>query len=303
MGQVAVGAAREAHDHGIVAFFDAFQRNGQVLLGLQGYVVGAVSCRFTVGIGIDAEHREVASVARPHPVVGFAAELADGGRRSRHHAHVVIHLQVNQVEFVAGIERQCLGQDARFAVQVAVLQRFVGKVLQERSRKGLFFLHLAFLHLGVDGIGHVDDAFHELELQARSGKFFAAVLGPEAVGQVIVFHRAMLLDGIVAAVVVGQDEAVGRDDFTGTATAEDTHGILQRNAVGTIQIFSLQQESLCLHAVGQVLFLHQLQQPHPFVCLRGQESQAQQCQGNQFHSFHVYSVKGYFLLFIISRQK
>ncbi|EJX05840.1 hypothetical protein EVA_06052 [gut metagenome] len=36
-----------------------------------------------------------------------------------------------------------------------------------------------------------------------------------------------------------------------------------------------------------MLFLHELQQPHPFVCLGGQEGQAQQCQDHQFHFFHV----------------
>ena len=46
-------------------------------------------------------------------------------------------------------------------------------------------------------------------------------------GQVVVFHRAVLLYGAIAAVVVGQYQAFGRDDFAGTATAKDTYSIFQ----------------------------------------------------------------------------
>ena len=63
--------------------------------------------------------------------------------------------------------------------------------------------------------------------ESFAGKLLFAGHSPETVGQVVVFHRAMLLYGAIAAVVVGQYQAFGRDDFAGTATAEMHHGILQ----------------------------------------------------------------------------
>ena len=44
-------------------------------------------------------------------------------------------------------------------------------------------------------------------------KFFIAVHGPESVTQVIVFHAAVLLDLAVAAVVIGQEQSLRRDDL------------------------------------------------------------------------------------------
>ncbi len=77
---VALGRAGESHNHREVALLVALGRYGQVLLGLVGHVVGRIGGRFVLPVGIDTENGEVARMARPHPVVGLAAELADRRR-------------------------------------------------------------------------------------------------------------------------------------------------------------------------------------------------------------------------------
>jgi hypothetical protein len=47
-----------------------------VTLGAVGDVIYRIVDRLVVGIGIYAEHREIAGMAWPYPIVGVAAELA-----------------------------------------------------------------------------------------------------------------------------------------------------------------------------------------------------------------------------------
>ena len=84
-GEVALCCARIAHGHGVVAILIALQRNLCPTLGFVRHVVLAVGCR-TIGlrIGINAEYREVASLAGPHPVVCITAKLT---HRLRHGEH------------------------------------------------------------------------------------------------------------------------------------------------------------------------------------------------------------------------
>ena len=227
LGEVAFGGAGEAHNHGIVALVQSLDGDGEVFGRLQGHVVGAVFGRLAVLVGIDAEHGEVARVARPHPVVRFAAELAHARRGCGYHAHVAVHFIINKVILVSGVEGQGQRLDAGFAFQVAFLPFFLGKLAQEGGGHGFVFVHLAGLDFGVHQVGDVHDAVHEAELQSRRGQLFSAAFGPEAVRQVVVLHAAVLLYGRVSAVVVGEDEAFGRDDFARASAAEDAHRILQ----------------------------------------------------------------------------
>ena len=108
---------------------------------------------------------------------------------------------------------------------------------------------------------------YEAEFQSRSGQFLGTALGPETVGQVIVLHTGMLLNGGISAMVVGQDEAFGRDDFTSTTTSKDADSIFQRYAVGIVQVFGFELQSLFFHHFNGILLLDELEQPHAFVGL------------------------------------
>ena len=74
--EIALGGARIANGHGEVALLVAVKAHACPTLGVVGHVVLGVRSRpIGLRVGIDAEHREVAGLSRPHPVVGLAAEL------------------------------------------------------------------------------------------------------------------------------------------------------------------------------------------------------------------------------------
>ena len=74
----------------------------------------------------------------------------------------------------------------------------------------------------------------------------------------------MLLYGAITAVVVGQHQPFGRDDFAGTAAAEMNHGILQGNAVGIVDLVGGDEQAEFCHGYF-VLLLQVGEHPHPFV--------------------------------------
>ena len=123
---------------------------------------------------------------------------------------------------------------------------------------------LVFLELFLHVVGHVQNPVDVGDGQAFAREFLVAGHGPETVGQVIVFHRAVLLDIAVAAMVVGQHQPFGRDDLAGTSASEVYHRVLQADSVGAIHIVYAQVEAHFLHNRGVLLF--QIgQHPHAFV--------------------------------------
>ena len=130
-----------------------------------------------------------------------------------------------------------------------------------------FFLHFSGFYLCIYFICDIHNTFYKFELQARSREFFFTAFCPKTICQVVMFYRTVLLDRSISAMMIGQDKSVGRNNFSGTSSAKDTYCIFQRNIVGVVDVVGIQLQTLCFHAVCQVLFLHELQQPHTFVCL------------------------------------
>ena len=237
-------------------------------------------------------------MAGPHPVVRFATKLTYARRRCGHHANIAIHLIVEEVVLVAGVEGEGLGADARLALEVALLQLLVGDVSQETVGHGIRFAHLASLDALVHQVGDINDAVYKAELQSGSRYFLFAGHGPETVSQVVVLHATVLLNSAIATVVVGQDQSFGRDDFAGASTAKDTHGILQTHAVRVVERVSFQFQTLLFHQVNRVLLLHQLEQPHAFVgtCRQGGKGDQAKHQALFKEMFHRHVIC-YFYLF------
>ena len=94
-------AAGEAPNHGKVILLHAIKTDGKVMLGSQRNIVLAVGGRITVLVSIDAENREVASVTRPHPVVGVATELANRRVGHAYETHIGEHLIDKHVVLIA----------------------------------------------------------------------------------------------------------------------------------------------------------------------------------------------------------
>ena len=89
---------------------------------------------------------------------------------------------------------------------------------------------------------------------------------PVALLEVVVLHATELLDGVVAAVVIGQHEALRGDDLARTAAVEADDGILERAAVGVVEVVLLHLKATCGEAA--VLLAQLLHQPHTAVSLR-----------------------------------
>ena len=199
-------------------------------------------------------------MAGPHPVVGVAAEVADrrGGRADQtdvleylHHegeiavaAEEALHLNLHAL--VLGL--QTLGQRPGVLLHDAGALRLAGNIGHVAQQVGR----------------HVEDAAHEADFEPRHGQLLGVVHRPEAVLEVVVIDRRQRLDRAVAAMVVGEHEAFGRDDLARASAAEDHDGVLERRTVDAVDVLGLEAASLVAH-VRDVHLLEVGQQPHALV--------------------------------------
>jgi hypothetical protein len=86
----------------------------------------------------------------------------------------------------------------------------------------------------------------------------------KAVFEVVVLHRALLLNLAVSTVVVGQDQSFGRNEFARTETAKTYNGIFQGAVVDTVNIFSAKFAAHGLH-LGDVI-VQEHGDPHALLC-------------------------------------
>ena len=77
-------------------------------------------------------------------------------------------------------------------------------------------------------------------------------------------NGAVVLDLSVTAMMVGEQEALGRDDLCCAAASEDDDGIFQACLVNAVNVFRGQLESHLGHRTDVELF-NQRQKPHPFI--------------------------------------
>ena len=217
-------------------------------------------------VGIDAEHAEVARVARPHPVVGVAAKLADVARRAAHEAHVGVGLVEQRIVFVS--------KEIRLD---ADLVRGLFLQFGDEFLHVLVDLGLAFVlgHVGRDVekhlAGHVAHLAEEDDAEAGARQLLSPVHGPEAVGEVVVLHRAVFLDVVVAAMVVGEQQALVADELARAAAAKEHDGVFQATVINTVNVVGSDAHAHLLH-----LFLVVLQQhgdPHAFAGLGDADSE------------------------------
>ena len=231
--------------------------------GLEGDVGLAGVGGFAVGSGVHAEHADVTGVAGPHPVVGVAAELADGAGRGAHQAHVAVGLVDEDVELVA-LEHH-LEVGAQAVLLAHGLLQAAGHLLD--LGVAVIVAH-AVVQFGGHRGGDVLDALQEAHAEA-GGQLVLAGHGPETVGEVVVLHAAQALDGVIAAVVVGEEEPfVAHHLAAAETTAQAHHGVLQATAVDGVNVLCGELEPELLH-LGLVDLFQLGEQPHAFVGLRG----------------------------------
>ena len=69
--------------------------------------------------------------------------------------------------------------------------------------------------------------------------------------------------------VVGEDQSFGRDDLTGTSSAEMHYGIFQADIVRTIDLVYRDIQTQILHD-RRILALQVGEHPHAFIGIRGE---------------------------------
>ena len=115
-GEITLRAARIAHGHGEITFLISLQGHFRPPLRLVRHVVLGISRgAIGLGIGVDAEHGEVASLARPHPVVGLSSKL------THRLGHGEDQPQVGEVLVSGGVPFVALIESVNSHVQGAVL--------------------------------------------------------------------------------------------------------------------------------------------------------------------------------------
>ena len=77
-------------------------------------------------------------------------------------------------------------------------------------------------------------------------------------------HGAVSLNLTVAAVMVGDEESLGRYELSGAAASEVDHGILKTCLVDAVDILGRESESLGLHIPYSLR--NQERKPHALVC-------------------------------------
>jgi len=205
---VAAGAARIPGQQDRVAVLQAFRGDDEEILRFVRHVVRRRIGRAAVLADVRAQEREIAGLARPLVVVDIATEIADHVGRRVHQAHVADHQLPDAVVLEAAVEG-----GHRAAV------RLVGLAFGDQCLDTAFDLLVALL-AGQGGgqplqhaVGDVLDFFGHVHQRARAARQFGRpVFRQEAVDDVIVFRGRIALDRRIAAVVVGDDQAVGRHE-------------------------------------------------------------------------------------------
>ena len=196
-----------------------------MFLRFQRSIACAIFSRLSVGICIDTEHGEVTGMTGPHPVICFSAKLTDRRRRSCHHTHIRVYFLIEHIEFISGIEWECLWHDSFLVFQITFCIQLFCQFLEKRTAEWFSLSDFFSSNLSIDNISDIFDTFDKCKFQSRSRKFHLSGSSPETIRQIIVFNAAMLLDGSISAMVIGQDQSFRWDNLSGTASSEDTDSV------------------------------------------------------------------------------
>ena len=276
-GHVTLRRAGEAHDHGEISFVVPVERNAQVFVSAIGDILRRILRRTVVLAGVDAEHREIARMARPHPVVGVAAELADRIGRRTHQTDILVYLHRKGEILVAAEEG--FDRDLHAGVLLAEAFAHLGDLFLHQF--GALLAHGRRRH-GTQHVGrHVGDTADETHFGSGGGKLLGTRTRPESVFQKVVLDRRQRLDGAVAAVVVRQQQPLGRDHLARTSRAEDDDRIFERRTVGGINLLGREFAPLGPH-VGDIHLLQIGQQPHSLV---GGRRRGEECREQKHRKF------------------
>ena len=251
--EVARGGARIAHGHGEGTIVVTLIGDTCPVLGVIGHIVlGVVGGAVGLRVGIDTEDGEVARLARPHPVIGLTTELTHGLGNGEDQAQVVEVAVGGDEVAVALVERHELNTQRG----VLLAHLFGHDVLDGIEETGALRACHLIQSLGHEFLGDILLLDHEGDKHFLVWQLLVECLGIEAVEHIVVLDCGVAADGLEAAVVIGKDEPVGRNDNARAVAGEVDDG-LHNGIVGLIELVVRQLVTLHLHTlidhVGQVV--------------------------------------------------
>ena len=222
------------------------------------HVILAVWSGSVVLTSVHTEHREVAGLPRPHPVVGLSTVFSHRLRQCEDQSEVGEVLVCGGIVLVSLIERVYLyvqgAVDSLHGIRHGIRQRVEDCRL---FHSALARQHRQYLCCYILLVAHEADK-HILVWQ-----FLVVALGIEAVEHVVVLHRRMTVYGREATVVVCEDKSVGRHHHSG-AIAGKVHHVVLYCILTLVEVRVRQCETFRLHLL--VYCLRQvIQCPHALV--------------------------------------
>ena len=168
---------------------------------MQGHVVLVVFCRLTVLIGINAEDTEICRLARPHPVVRVATELAQALGDGEDQTDVAVLTVVIQQIHTSALEGLGLADDAFQAVLLSLLLGAAGDAAEHGSQElvvehcltlatelvSLGFVGIDLLQFGIHLLGDILAALPYLHVESLGRALFLMGAGNKAITQDVVF--------------------------------------------------------------------------------------------------------------------
>ncbi len=156
----------------------------------------------------------------PNPVVCILTEIADAGWRCPNEAHIFKCFGYEKIVLIGLKEApgKAFLRSFFFYIFPHFRQIFINGSLPFRFRHAW---QNPFHRLG----GHIINAHNKGGKQTFVRNFFSIVLCPEAIPDVIFFEAGMILNGIKAAMVVGEHQAFCRNNLAGAKSAKAHDGI------------------------------------------------------------------------------
>ena len=200
--------SRKSHHKSKIALFHSLHVYRKVLLHFQRHILCIVDSRLPVFRGINAEHRKIAAMTRPHPVVRIGAKLADGRRRRANHTYIFVCGFNKQIILVRPVKRFQLQCRKFIGCNPLLVGKTFCDLLQIRRRQIICSVRiLIFFQLLLYVRSHIQNPVDECHAQPLTRQFLLTCHGPEPVGQVIMLHRTVLLDVSITTMVIGQHQS------------------------------------------------------------------------------------------------
>src|ERR1019366_4572155 len=261
-----------------IARAGALGRDLEPVLRLEGDVLLRERHGLARGGDICAVERPVARVARPLPVVRFAAEVADTLRGRIDEPHV-LDLHLRELEVLQAVEER------RHAAAQAVLLAG-GRALLEAPLDYVVPRAVGELRVDLPGDLVRDFLDRTCDVHARAGpggQLLIARGGEKAVLHEVLLRGGVELESTLHAVVVRDDEPVRRHERGATAAEghDGSHGLAREIGEG----LRVAAEAHRLQAFGELRNL--LRHPHAFVRTGGggQKSEAEDEAETGFQEF------------------